>query len=221
MVEKKIFFKSKCFKSSLQKNFKDILLRALLEKILNFTSKYKLNKIVHLSIGADSSIEYRKIVAKFKNSKLLIGAKSLVNSTFVFEKEYAFISIGSNTFIAGATLSCAKSISIGDNVQIAWGVIIFDHNSHSLNYMERRTDLPNSINGLKTWEDVLIKEVIIEDDVWIGANVIVLKGVTIGNGSIVGAGSVVTKDIPPMVVVAGNPAKIIKRLNSDTTNNIQ
>jgi virginiamycin A acetyltransferase len=59
-------------------------------------------------------------------------------------------------------------------------------------------------------ETVILKEVVIEDDVWLGYNVTVLPGVTIGQGSVIGAGSVVTSDIPPYTVAVGNPAKVIK-----------
>ncbi|MGC8751800.1 DapH/DapD/GlmU-related protein, partial [Hydrotalea sp.] len=62
----------------------------------------------------------------------------------------------------------------------------------------------------KNWEKVKSSPIKIADKAWIGFNVIILKGVTIGEGAIVGAGSVVTKDVPPYAVVAGNPAKIIK-----------
>ena len=134
------------------------------------------------------------------------------NNTPIFERDNSSLSIGSNTYIGGATLSCANNINIGNNVQIAWGVIIMDHNSHSLDYKKRKNDLPNTFKNIKTWEDVTISEVKIHDDVWIGVNSVILKGVTIGKGSIIAAGSVVTKDAEPMIVVGGNPAKILKRL---------
>lgn len=168
----------------------------------------------NVQIAIDSQVDYRKI--DFKNQKeckLTILNKSLVNSTLVFEKNNSEILIGSNTFIGGAVLSCASKIEIGNNVQIAWGVVIMDHNSHSLNYSERCKDLPNTFLGIKTWNDVVMSEIIIADDVWIGVNSIILKGVHIGKGSIIGAGSVVTKNIPAMCVAAGNPAKIIKSLD--------
>ncbi len=189
-------------------------------RFINLYFKVKYLKLNNIKIDKNSVVEFRKIdIKQFDNIFLEIGSNSLVNSSLVFEKDFSSIYIGINSFISGAIISCAKNIKIGNNVQIAWGTIIFDHNSHSLDYMERRNDLPNTFKGLKTWKDVAIAEVKIEDDVWIGTNVVILKGVTIGKGSIVGAGSVVTKDVPPMVIVAGNPAKIVKRLNNDSTNN--
>ena len=64
----------------------------------------------------------------------------------------------------------------------------------------------------KTWDDVVIRPTIIEEDVWIGVNAIILKGIIIGKGAIVAAGAVVTKNVPPNTIVAGNPAKVIKEL---------
>ena len=87
--------------------------------------------------------------------------------------------------------------------------------------MDRRKDIDNELNDIrngrnfiqnKDWRNVNSRPIVIKDDVWIGMNVIILKGVTIGEGAIVGAGSVVTKDVPAWTVVAGNPAKVVKHL---------
>ena len=98
-------------------------------------------------------------------------------------------SIGDNTQI-----HCCGRVSIGDCVLISWGVNILENSYHNT-------------------EDGAIRSapVVIEDRVWIGCNAIVLSGVTIGSGSVVGAGSVVTRDVPPGVLVAGNPAKVIRK----------
>ena len=103
--------------------------------------------------------------------------------------------------------------SIKDNVQIAFGTVFFDHNSHSLNYKFRRNDLPNRLMSSKDWSDVKSENIIIEDDVWIGTNSIILKGVKLGRGSVIAAGSVVTKSTKPFHIYGGNPAKIIKEID--------
>ncbi|MBC7428117.1 MAG: acyltransferase [Bacteriovorax sp.] len=192
---------------------------SLLHKVSNLLKKIKITKMRNVHTSSDSMIDYRKI--NFKNNvdcKLTILDKSLVNSNLVFEKSNSEIFVGSNTFISGATISCAKKITIGNNVQIAWGVNILDHNSHSLDLNERRRDLTNTFKGIKTWDDVHMSDVTIEDDAWIGVNAVILKGVHIGKGSIIGAGSVVTKSVPAMSIVAGNPAKVIKNLETDKEN---
>jgi Acetyltransferase (isoleucine patch superfamily) len=95
---------------------------------------------------------------------------------------------------------------------IAWGVTISDHNSHSTRFFERANDVVNWINGKKAWAGVKIMPVRVMDKVWIGFNSILLKGVTIGEGAIIGAGSVVTGDVPSWTIVAGNPAQVIRKI---------
>lgn len=94
-------------------------------------------------------------------------------------------------------------VIVGDNVLLGPNVVLTTA-THSQDYRIRNHDGESDIMGAP---------IVLEDDVWIGANVTVMPGVTIGKHSIVGAGSVVTKDVPPDVVVAGVPAKIIKKLN--------
>ena len=105
-------------------------------------------------------------------------------------------------------------IVIGNNVLIAHNVNIHDTNSHPIDFIERRQDYKEIItNGFpNSKENISCKSIHIEDDVWIGFNSIILKGVKIGKNSIIAAGSVVLSDIPSNVIVAGNPAKIIKKL---------
>jgi galactoside O-acetyltransferase len=194
-------------------------MKAIIRKILNKYSYFELKKKAHLIIGADSVVNYRSFdLQNNKNCRFVIGEKSSVSASFIFEKDEATIEIGRNTFLGGCVLSCAEKIKIGENVFIAWNVTIFDHNSHSLNYNVRRNDLPNLFNKNKTWEDVGISPTIIEEDVWVGVNAIILKGIIIGKGAIVAAGAVVTKNVPPNTLVAGNPAQVVKELKNE--NNI-
>lgn len=140
---------------------------------------------------------------------------SLIRGVIVFEKNYSKISFGNNTAINGGSLiSIANTIIIGSNVLISYDCVLSDHDGHSLNPLIRENDLPILLNGnSKSWENVNISPIIIEDNVWIGARSIILKGVTIGRNSIIAAGSVVTKSILPNTLVGGNPAKEIKKLN--------
>ncbi|EML0281075.1 acyltransferase [Vibrio alginolyticus] len=110
--------------------------------------------------------------------------------------------MGANTRIHGTCIHAYESITIGKNCLIAANCQIFDGSGHDLSF----SDVENRINTRG-----VSKPVLIEDNVWIGINSIILPGVTIGNGSVIAANSVVTKDIPPMVLAGGNPAKIIKR----------
>jgi galactoside O-acetyltransferase len=95
-----------------------------------------------------------------------------------------------------------------------------DNNAHSLKWQERENDVKDWKRGLdegkvgayKDWRNVNSKSILIKDKAWIGFNCIILKGVTIGEGAVVGAGSVVTQDVPDFTIVAGNPATVIRKL---------
>ncbi|MEH2434723.1 MAG: acyltransferase [Nostoc sp.] len=142
---------------------------------------------------------------------ILIEEQSQVLGCVIFDKENASISIGKRVFITGSIIA-SKNIEIGDDVLIAWGTTIVDHNSHSIYFSERQKDAVDWMAGKKDWTHVKIAPVKICSKVWIGFNSIILKGVTIGEGAVIGAGSVVTKDVPAWTVVAGNPARIIREI---------
>lgn len=127
------------------------------------------------------------------------------------------IAMGSYCYVGdNSKLWSASRLTIGDRVLIGHNSSIFDCDTHPMNAGERhRQYLEIITNGHPLEIDLREEPVTISDDVWIGCNVVVLKGVTIGRGAIIGAGSIVTSDIPPYVVVAGNPAKIIRELTPD------
>ena len=122
--------------------------------------------------------------------------------TILFAKNNATITIGDNTGISNSALVAVDSIAIGNNVLIGGNCKIYDNDFHSVNYEDR-------IHGDK---NINAAPIMIKDGAFIGTRSIILKGVTIGERSIVGAGSVVTKSIPHDEVWAGNPAQFIKRL---------
>lgn len=161
-------------------------------------------------------IDVRKPKPNHKN--LIIGNNSLISGSYFFESEDAQIQIGSGTFIGSSSFICFKRIFIGNQVLISWGCTIMDNNGHSLIFQERINDVNDwkrsldegHIGKYKDWSCVASGEIIIKDKSWIGFNVIILKGVTIGEGAVIAAGSVVTKDVPDYAVVAGNPAVILK-----------
>ncbi len=114
------------------------------------------------------------------------------------------ISLGDNSGI-GVNASLTGSVVIGNNVMMGSNCTMYSRN-HSFD----RLDIPMREQGYKPE-----KTIVIGDDVWIGGHVIILPGVHIGNGVIVGAGAVVTKDVPDYAIVGGNPAKIIRYRNGD------
>lgn len=150
-----------------------------------------------------------------RGCRFVVGKDCLVRSGVVFERERTRLSIGDRCFIGKGVISVAEEIEIGDDVLISWGVTITDHNSHSLKFSERQDDVVDWHGRNKNWTGVKVGKVVIQNKAWIGFNAIVLKGVTIGEGAIVGAGSVVSKDVPPFTIVAGNPARIVRELGPD------
>jgi galactoside O-acetyltransferase len=150
-----------------------------------------------------------------QDNKLEIGENSIVHAKLAFQRPGAKIKIGNKTFIGKSHLVTAYSIVIGNDVLISWGVSIVDHNSHSLLYSERSQDVLDWQQGKKNWSNVTSKEIHVCDKAWIGFNSIILKGVTVGEGAIVAAGSVVTKDVPSWTIVGGNPAKVIREIPED------
>ena len=151
-----------------------------------------------------------------KGCSLVIGSQSNIEGALVMEQQSARIVIGSRTHIGGGTVVAAASqIEIGDDVLVAFDAVIVDHNSHSLKFQERRNDVRDWIQGKKDWSSVATAPVRISNKAWIGMRAIVLKGVTIGEGAVVGAGSVVTSDVPPWTIVGGNPARVIRALTEE------
>lgn len=149
---------------------------------------------------------------------LRLAEDSVVSGNFTFEKETGLITIGKRTFIGGGMFVCIDGIEIGNDVMFSWGCTVMDNNAHSLVSEERKNDVIDWKRGVdeglighyKDWSNVKSDRIVIKDKAWIGFNCIILKGVTIGEGAVVAAGSVITKDVPDYAVVAGNPAKIIK-----------
>lgn len=116
----------------------------------------------------------------------------------------AYLTIGDNCSFSGVTIWCFKFITLGNNVRIGANVTILDGDAHQ--------DDPRA--GLDA-------PVSIEDNVWVGANTLILKGVCIGKNSLIGAGSVVTSNIPPNVVAAGNPCRVVKQLSEDAISHLR
>jgi acetyltransferase-like isoleucine patch superfamily enzyme len=133
-----------------------------------------------------------------------------INSKYVYEEK---ISLGNNVYIGHhANFDGAGGIEIGNGVIFAPEVIIY---SRTHNYDS------DNLKALPFDHIMLISKVIIQDYVWIGRRVIILPGVTIGTGAVVGAGSVVSKDVPPYAVIVGNPAKIVKYRNKEVFDKIR
>ena len=166
-----------------------------------------------LPVRADSTwtLNGRPIIIRWENSTIRIGryfkacSRLQGNSIGVQGPVYirtlsenAQIVIGDNVGVSGCSISACESVSIGNNVLVGSGALITDSDAHPVDFEARKKGCPG-----------VSRPICIEDDVFIGARAIVLKGVRIGCGSVVGAGAVVVKDVPPYSVVAGNPAVVV------------
>lgn len=141
------------------------------------------------------------------NSNLKSNFVGLYKPCSILVKEGAALHIDDFTGFSGVSIYCSENIYIGKNVNCGGNVSIWDTDFHPIEIHARRI---HNVVKIKS------RPIKIEDDVFIGANSIVLKGVRIGAGAIIGAGSVVTKDVPANEIWGGNPAKFI-RVNIDTS----
>ena len=191
--------------TKLENNFelglhKDVFNRSLVEIVLELTKiirgffvRMRFNKCGKY-FRAEEKIRILK-----KNSYISVGRKVQFHREVKLsawgDKQQSRIIIGDNTSIGDRTeIHAGSKIEIGNGCNIAWDVCIMDRDYHKFN-----SDAEN------------ISPVKIEDNVWIGCNSIVLKGVTIGEGAVIAAGSIVTQNVPTNCLAAGNPAKIIKQ----------
>jgi acetyltransferase-like isoleucine patch superfamily enzyme len=127
------------------------------------------------------------------------------------------VTLGEYARVHGARIICDSEVFIGDYALISWNVVLMDTHRLSCNAADRRRELEN----LSTRTDRALsseasaRPIHIERNVWIGFDACILPGVRIGEGSIVGARSVVSEDVPPFTIVAGNPARIIRELSPE------
>jgi acetyltransferase-like isoleucine patch superfamily enzyme len=127
------------------------------------------------------------------------------------------VRIGDFSLIHGAWFICDSQIEIGDYALISWNVVLMDTYGISINPSERRQQLQSLPfeSNRRMPRGAPTRPICIGRNVWIGFDCVVLPGVTIGNGSVVGARSVVTENVPPYTLVAGNPARLIRNLEND------
>lgn len=124
------------------------------------------------------------------------------------------VTVGDFTLLNGALVMCEDRIEIGSHCLISWNVGMADSDFHPLDPAQRLIDsraLAPFLKDRPPRPELKTAPVIISNNVWIGMNAVILKGVTIGENSVVAAGSVVTKSVPANTLVAGNPAVIVKK----------
>jgi galactoside O-acetyltransferase len=166
----------------------------------------------NVSVGRGSLVYLWRLKLHGAGNRVSVGQDSIVQCHISFDGSNGSVVIGDRTYVGASQIVCHSDIRIGTDVIISWGVTIVDHDSHSLHWEQRRHDVANWRRGVKVWDTVTVRPVVIGDRAWLGFGVSLLKGVTIGEGAVVGARAVVTRDVPPYSVVAGNPARVIREL---------
>jgi acetyltransferase-like isoleucine patch superfamily enzyme len=166
-----------------------------------------------VELGRECSFFGVPVVCRHPHSSIRIGSRSVLRSdrtsnlagvsrrciltTFA---ERSLLQIGDGCGLSGTVIGALGSVVLGRGVLCGANTFITDFDWHAVDPLARRTVLPNP------------QPVLIGSNVWLGLSSIVLKGVSIGENSVIGAGSVVTRDIPPNVVAAGNPCAVIRDL---------
>jgi len=201
----------------------------MIEKIVGYAKQYQKNKRLKFAsqyLVNDGSIFLDQFILNVHHplpdkKYLIVGKDTMLDCQITFESSEGKVVIGDRCFIGASHLISRSQIIIEDDVFIAWGGYLYDHDSHSLDYAERENDIQQQLKDYrsnhnfilnKNWSVVNTKPIKIRANAWIGMNCTILKGVTVGEGAIVGAGSVVTKDVPAWSVVAGNPARFLKEI---------
>ena len=226
----------------MQKTFSEKLVRLLRERrewlprllrgqiLFYFTKFYRffIPWTPNISLANNVRIQWPTcLLAELPQSQILIAENCIIYEHAMLESYgKGIISIGKNTVIGDNRIYSRGKISIGERVVTSWNILIQDFDPHPIDPILRSRQIDNLALQFKpqfgrpkyTLEDQIEfnffpEEIIIGNDVWLGAGCIILKGAKIGNGSIVAAGAVVTKgDYPERSILAGNPARIVKSI---------
>ena len=177
------------------------------------------SKLFHKQCDLGENVTFSETSNCFldKDARIIIGSHCDICCVLAAKSSSSII-IGHHTTIRGETLiGAVESIRIGNYVIISNNVRIYDNNNHPVSPKIRlkMCESGNFYSDEWNWSHSASSPVIIEDNVWIGERSTILKGVTIGMGSIVSSNSVVTKNVPPYTIVAGNPAVVVKSLYDD------
>ncbi|PSN14685.1 acyltransferase [filamentous cyanobacterium CCT1] len=192
----------------------------ILRELVQYSELLERSFLLEQNIQLDPSAKIfpeAKVRNLAENPNLIrVNKNSVIRGELLVFAHNGDIDIGADCYIGeGAKIWSSSSIRIGNRVLISHNVNIHDTNSHSLDPILRHQHFKAIMTSGHLREnvmDICAKPIVIEDDVWIGFNSTILKGVKIGKGAIIAAGSVVTQDVPELTIVAGNPARVVKYL---------
>lgn len=190
------------------------LVSRVLMRVVDIFSAIYVRRMTSVSVGMRVRFKGIPVIQVQKGANVFLGNNVTLNSRnygyhasmhspvkLMADREGAVIWVGDNTRINGACLHAYVEIRVGKNCLIAANVQIIDSNGHDFSFFDPSMRISTTSEG---------RPVIIEDNVWIGLNSIILPGVRIGQGAVIGANTVVSRDVPPMVVFAGNPGRVVR-----------
>ena len=186
----------------------------MLRTVIN-RSVVKIKFSGNVSIGRNTFIKARDLmIGRNAKGKISLGDHSVCRAQLYSFLDQGRIEVGDYCFLGqNSKIWALERITIGNRVMISHNCFIVDNLTHPLDPAERHAQYLGKIGlGKKTEPDLQPAPVIIEDDVWVGANAILLPGVQVGQGAVIGAGAVVTSEIPARVLAVGNPARVVKKL---------
>jgi acetyltransferase-like isoleucine patch superfamily enzyme len=195
------------------------MIKKIIDSILFRANRRQCKRWTYLKSGIFYSTA-KVVNCSLKPEQIKIGINAHIQGELLVFAYGGSIEIGNNCFVGeNSRIWSGEKIVIGSHVLISHNVNIIDTNSHELDHMLRAQGFKKLIEEghPKEKESILTAPIIIEDYAWISFNVVILKGVKIGKGAIIGAGSVVTKDVEEFTFVAGNPAKFVKYLDQKTS----
>ena len=165
--------------------------------------RWFVNPFVHKK-GKHAIVRNRTRMDVFPYNEFNLGANSVIEDFATVNNGVGDVNIGHHTIVGMGNVIIGP-VTIGNEVMLAQNIVIsgLNHGYEDVTISPRQ-------------QKEICKQIIISDDVWIGSNVVITAGVTLGKHCIIGAGSVVTKDIPEFAVAVGNPAKVIKKYNPET-----
>ncbi|MCE5322973.1 acyltransferase [bacterium] len=183
----------------------------LIYKLLSLVVGYRFRR--RAACGNNTEIGWTAKAISHNKRQIQIGANCAIMSACICNSE-GNIEIGPYTTVRyKSVIGSAIGIKIGSHCIISNNVTIYDHNSHPTDPDVRKKMCESGFNSsLWDWKYADKKPIVIKDNVWIGQNALICKGVTIGEGAVVAANAVVTKDVPAYSIAAGNPAKVVKTL---------
>jgi maltose O-acetyltransferase len=189
------------------------LLKRIIDRSLNKYKARYIKKLVTLKGTGHEFVRttHVRLADGSDRHDIVVGDHAMISGSLVSEN-HGKITLGTYTYLReNSTIGSVNAVTIGDYTSIADFVVIMDNNNHPVNPEDRRIKSGSKKGSdYRKWRHSESEPIIIGENVWIGSFARVCKGVTIGDNSIVAANAVVTKDVPPNSIAAGNPARVVK-----------